>query len=377
MRMKHWMQALVFAVGSPLALAQVGAPDAVGLRGDVGGLWYTPSADGQGLQIDVLDGGRAAVTWYTFATDGRPLWLFGLGRVDGGAIEAEMASAAGGGFLLRSTQPRPSTTPRGRLRVSFAGCNSAELLFADNGSGLPSGSVALQRLSAPQGTRCSGEEDFAEQRIISFERGPLAFQPLFADLPVEGQDIYELDFAYEALPAPLQHRRGLRLTGMNRSDDLAMLIKGPVDGLLPNRLYQVELEVEYATPVPSGCAGVGGSPGESVYVKLGAVDVEPRALETNEGGTRFLRLNFDFGNQSQSGESALVVGDMANSQECSNPDGTWELKTGSTEGTPFRARTDGTGRLWVVAGTDSAFEGLTHVYYTSLRVRLQPVATGS
>lgn len=372
MQMMRRMLGLALLIGSPLALAQVGAPDPVGLRGDVGGLWFTTAADGQGLQIDVLDGGRAAITWYTFDDSGRPLWLFGLGRVDGSAIEADMASSSGGRFLTAGQQPAPRAETRGRLRVSFAGCASAELLFSGNGSGLPSGEAALQRLSAPQGARCNGEEDFAEQRTLSFERGPLTFQPLFADLPVEGQDIYELDFAYEALPAPLQHRRGLRMTGMNRSDDLAMLIKAPVGGLVPDTVYQVELEVEYATPVPSGCAGVGGSPGESVYVKLGAVESEPRAVEINEGGTRYLRLNFDFGNQSQSGERALVVGNMANSQECDNPDGVWELKTGSTQGTPFLARSDSAGRIWVVAGTDSAFEGLTIVYYTSLRVRLQP-----
>lgn len=373
MQMKHGLLGLALALGSQLAFAEIGTPDAVGLRGDVGGLWYDPGADGQGLQIDVLDGGRAAITWYTFDSEGRPLWLFGLGKVDGSAIEAEMASAAGGNFLTRAQQPAPTSTPRGVLRIDFAGCNSAELQFTDSSGALGSGGASLQRLSAPQGARCNGEEEFAEQRTISFERGPLAFAPLFADLPVQGQDIYELDFAYEALPAPLQNRRGLRLTGMNRSDDLAMLIKGPIDGLFPNSAYQVELDVEYATPVPAGCVGVGGSPGESVYVKLGAVDAEPRAVERDEGGTPTLRLNFDFGNQSLSGANALVVGDMANSQDCSNPDGEWELKTGSTRGTPFRARTDGNGRLWVVAGTDSAFEGLTVVYYTSLRVRLQPV----
>lgn len=373
MRMKQWMLGLGVALIAPLAAAEVGAPDAVGLRGDIGGLWYSPTADGQGLQVDVLDGGRAAITWYTFDEAGRPLWLFGLGRVAGDSIEASMASALGGRFLTRAPQAAPATATRGDLRIDFTGCNDAALHFTDGSGLLGSGTVALQRLSAPQGIRCNGEEEFAEQRSISFERGPLAFGPLFADLPAQGQDIYELDYAYEALPAPLQHRRGLRLTGMNRSDDLAMLIKGPIDGLFPDSLYQVELEVEYATPVPRGCVGVGGAPGESVYVKLGAVGSEPLAVEVDEGGNRTLRLNFDFGNQSQSGDRALVVGDMANSQECSNPDGVWELKTGSTRGTPFRARSDATGRLWVVAGTDSAFEGLTEVYYTSLRVRLQPV----
>jgi hypothetical protein len=365
--------AVILAAG--LAAAQSPGTDPVGLRGDVGGLWFDPGAAGQGLQLDVLDGGRAAVTWYTYDAEGEPLWLFGLGRVRGAVIEAEVSSARGGRFITDAEQPAPEFSPRGQLRIEFSDCARAQLIYTDAASGLADGQRALQRLSAPQGARCNAEEEFAEQRTLGFELGANGFSELFADLPAQGQDIYELDFAWEVLPAPLDSRRGLRLTGHNRSDDLAMLIKAPLGGLLPEHDYALELEVEIATQVPAGCAGIGGSPGEGVYVKLGALGSEPGTDTVLEGGVPTLRPNFDFGQQSQGGSAALLVGTLSNSQDCENgPDGEWELKTLSTAGQPFRARSDAEGRLWVLAGTDSGFEGLTNVYYTALRVRLRALS---
>ncbi|MCK7592145.1 hypothetical protein [Pseudomarimonas salicorniae] len=374
MRATNWMLGVVLVMASAVAASQEPGAEPVGLRGDIGGLWFDPGADGQGLQIDVLDGGRAAVTWYTYDANGAPLWLFGLGRIDGNAIEAEMGSASGGRFPTIAAQTPPTFQTRGVLRVEFMGCDAARLEYDDQAGGLPDGSGELQRLSRPQGVRCNAEEEFSEQRVLSFELGENAFYPIFADLPADGHDIYELDFDWKRLPEPLQARRGLFLAGHNRSDDLAMMIAAPLGGLQPEQLYQVELEVEFATQVPAGCIGVGGSPGEGVYVKLGALDFAPQATVVDEGGFPTLRPNFDFGNQSEGGAQALVVGDLANTQQCDGvPEGEWELKTLSTQGRAFRVRSDAQGRMWVVAGTDSAFEGLTHVYYTSLRVRLRPI----
>lgn len=374
MQANTWMLVMLMGLAAGPALANEPGADPVGLRGDIGGLWFDPGADGQGLQIDVLDGGRAAVTWYTFASDGSPLWLFGIGRALDAAIEVEMSTARGGRFATDATQPAPAFSASGLLRIDFAGCNDAELSYTDAGGGLPSGSAPLQRLSQPQGARCNAEEEFSEQRLLGFEHGFNGFSALFADLPVEGQDIYELDAAWEQLPAPLQGRRGIRLTGHNRSDDLAMLVKAPLRGLLPDTAYKVEMELELASSVPTGCVGVGGSPGEGLYVKLGALGSEPDTVTVVEGDVPTLRLNFDFGNQSQSGADAVVVGNLSNSQDCDDgADGEWELKTLSTRGQALRARTAEDGTLWVVAGTDSAFEGLTHVYFTALRVRLLPV----
>jgi hypothetical protein len=371
MQVRHWLVAVALCATSVVAQAQQEASDPVGLRGDISGLWLTPGLEGQGIQIDVLDGGRALLTWYTYDASGAPLWLYGLGTARGAVIEANVGSASGGRFATTIPPTAPDFVERGLVRIEFSGCNGAELSFqsADE-SVLQNGAIALNRLTAPQGQRCNAEEEFSEQRIFSFERGAGMFMPLFADLPDAGQDIYELDFAWEALPAPLQARRGLRLSGHNRSDDLAMLVVAPLRGLPPDTVHDVELELELASNVPTGCFGVGGSPGEGVYLKLGAVTEEPKALRVDEGGNATLRLNFDYGSQSQPGQNSRVVGNLSNTQTCDDPNGEWELKTVSSRGQPLRARSDADGTLWVFAGTDSAFEGLTHVYFTSLRVRL-------
>jgi hypothetical protein len=89
----------------------------------------------------------------------------------------------------------------------------------------------------------------------------------------------------------------------------------------------------------------------------------------------WLRLNIDFGTQSQDGANARVVGTLANSQDCTNGvDVDYELKSLSTEGQPMLVTTSDGGTLWLVAGTDSAFEGFTQYYIVSLTARLEPYA---
>lgn len=358
----------------PGAAQPIPGSDPVGLRGDFSGIWFNPAQSGHGLQIDVIDRGRATVAWYTFDPDGRPLWLYGLGELDALAIRAELFSVSGGRFPPQFDPAAIALVPWGTVDLQFSSCDNGTLSWTPTAAGYSAGSMPLARLTSLQGARCIVEEDFAEQRIISFERGPGSFEAVFADLPVEGQDIYELDFAHGQIPPPLAARRGVRLTGHNRSDDLAMLVVAPLGGLLPETPYRVELELELASDVPRNCAGIGGSPGDSVYIKLGVSSVQPKAEVRDEGGVPMLRLNVDFGNQAEGGASGRVVGTLANSGDCEDPDAhRWELKTLSTQGQRFNGRTDSEGRLWLLAGTDSAFEGLTSVYFTTLRVRLDPL----
>ena len=111
---------------------------------------------------------------------------------------------------------------------------------------------------------------------------------------------------------------------------------------------------------------------DSVYMKLGAATNEP--LTSTDASDGMLRLNFDFGQQSQGGVGAVVVGTLANSKSCDvSVEAPWELKTVTTQGESLRARTDAEGTLWVVAGSDSAFEGRTDWYLTRLQVRLEKV----
>ncbi len=359
----------------PAAAQDQPAADPIGLRGDFSGTWFDPEKPGQGVMLEVLEGGRALVAWYTFDVEGRPLWLYGLGEIGTHSVQATLHRASGGRFPPAFDPSQITVTPWGEATLTFTGCDAGSFAWAPTEAGFSAGEMPLARITGLQGARCNLEESFAEQRSYHFERGPGDFKPLFADLPVDGQDIYELDFAHEVLPAPLESRRGLRLTGHNRSDDLAMLVVAPLGGLQPDTAYRVEMALELASDVPQGCAGIGGSPGDSVYVKLGVSSEEPRAVTVVEGEVPTLRLNVDFGNQAVGGESGRVVGTLANSGQCEDPQAhRWELKSLSTAGQRFNGRSDAQGRLWLLAGTDSAFEGLTNVYFTALRVRLDPVS---
>jgi hypothetical protein len=188
----------------------------------------------------------------------------------------------------------------------------------------------------------------------------------FADLPVDyEQDSYQLDFGY--IDSPLGGK-ALMISSMNRSDDIFMYIKKQItaaDGLSPNTTYLVTIEVVFATSAPAGAMGVGGAPGEAVYVKVGASSIEPVPVDK----VGFYELSVDKGQQSTGGYDAVVVGNVA---KVVNDDfETYELKTLNNQDNPIEVTTDAGGNMWIFAGTDSGFEGLTTLYYTAVNVTLE------
>lgn len=162
------------------------------------------------------------------------------------------------------------------------------------------------------------------------------------------------------------------IESMNRSDDLFMYLKKQIDtqdGLEPNLSYKATFTINFASNAASGCVGVGGSPGDSVYLKAGASADEPvaRLLSGHD-----VRLNVDKGEQSVGGADAGVVGTIANGRACDTENSPYVRLT-KTYTHSNVVRTDDRGSLWLLVGTDSAFEGLTGLYYESITVRLEPV----
>ncbi|MEW6306089.1 MAG: hypothetical protein AB1705_21640 [Verrucomicrobiota bacterium] len=198
---------------------------------------------------------------------------------------------------------------------------------------------------------------------FNLRRSSCAWQAGFADYPAGQERFYEL--AWQGS----HHRqmlRGLFLSGSNHSDDLFMYIKRPLGGLKPLTRYEVGGAVQFLSKAPTGCVGIGGDPGASVFVKFGASTHEPCGVI--EDG--MVRLNVDIGHQSNDGANALVIGDIATSStNCHNE--CYELKELETT-TPLLVRTDECGALWIFVGTDSGFEGKTSVIYTRVHVRVRP-----
>lgn len=368
----YFLFILISSLISTELIAQHIPANTPSVRAWMSGNWYNPDQSGHGVQIEVLDNGRAVIAWYAYDGSGAPLWLFGVGTVGPTTIVAELQAFTGGRPPPDWAQAGVIAEPWGGVEIAFDGCDAAVLNWQSDDPDFGSGELAIQRLTNLQGQRCFAEELYSLQLTYSFERRMQGFEAVFADLPADwDQPTYQIDYRREELPPPLNGYHGLRLTSHNSSDDLAMLVKAPVRGLEPNAIYRVELDADIGSNVPTGCAGIGGSPGESVYVKLGASGAEPVAEVDPQDD--WLRLNIDYGNQSQPGADARVAGNLANSQDCAGgPDGEWELKALSTRGQPILATADAEGTLWVFAGTDSAFEGLTQYYIVSLRVRLEP-----
>lgn len=191
----------------------------------------------------------------------------------------------------------------------------------------------------------------------------------FADYPVGKEAEWEISSSLAPLPAPLDgSRKGILLSGTNHSDDLFMYITRGITALMPNKQYALRYRVTLATNAPKNCVGVGGAPGESVVLKVGGMSTEPGRFVDAE---QYYRANFDHGSQFNGGRDAAPVGDLATSNtNCTTL--RWELKQFDSGSTPLSVTADGSGRLWLMVGVDSGFEGTTSVYVTSVKVDVDP-----
>jgi hypothetical protein len=220
---------------------------------------------------------------------------------------------------------------------------------------------------------CDWAEDDTTPRIIeysyNFNENMEGWVGGFADLPEEGQDIYDLEVSHSPLPEEIDSNSGsIKVQGNNRSDDLFMFLKKQVTGLSPSTTYQITFDLEIASQYPASAPGAGGSPGSSVYLKAGATPNEPLPVAEDNAGVTYLRMNIEKGNQSQEGTDMINLGHIG----IEGDEYRYELIRRGTGDQPFSATTDADGTLWLIIGTDSGFEGLSVLYYNSIHVRLAP-----
>jgi len=212
-----------------------------------------------------------------------------------------------------------------------------------------------------------GTSDDSFDVEFDFSNDYQGWSPSFADYPVGKETEWALGSSLAPLPAPLDpSRKGILLAGANHSDDLFMYITREAPRLAPNASYAIRFRVTVATNAPKNCAGIGGAPGESVVLKVGATAVEPARIVD---ASQYYRANFDYGAQLAGGRDATPVGNIANSNaSCSLP--RYEVK--EFDSTPLTFATNASGRLWLVVGFDSGFEGTTAVYITAVKVAIVP-----
>ncbi len=201
-----------------------------------------------------------------------------------------------------------------------------------------------------------------------FEDGAQGWTARLADYTVG--DEANLMFVNEtrALPGYLGGADALFVSSKNTPDDLFVHFVRQLEGLEPDTEYDVAFNITFASKDPVGSFGVGGSPGESVHLRAGASPVEfTRVVDADD----IYRISPDVGDSLHAGENGIHLGNIAKPD-----DGTEDfvLLARDSLGTAFSARTDAQGRMWGLFGTDSGYEGVTEMYYTSIILELTPAA---
>lgn len=213
---------------------------------------------------------------------------------------------------------------------------------------------------------------------FDFCDGAQGWEAGFAEYAPEMEDMMQLEAWIRPLPSELEiEGTGYYLKGMNHSDDLFMFLKrrlGTDDGMVPGQEYRIEFTIVFDSNAPSGAAGIGGPPGESVLLKAGASTVEPGVYL--DSATNYYLMNVDKGSGNKdSGEAASVTGHIANGLsadeiDIENPPYVSLERQHEHE---YTVTASPGGELWLLVGTDSGFEGLTGIYYQRVAVTLKLV----
>lgn len=219
--------------------------------------------------------------------------------------------------------------------------------------------------------RCTKDNTIDSEKITktySFEQNYEGWQVDYVDYPFnlsakDSVDLYEMKHSHATLPSSITpSQSGIKVRGHNRSDDLCMYLSKKITDLEPNTTYALDITLQLASNVPTKAIGVGGAPGESVYIKIGASNIEPKKIKGTEGN---YILSIDKGQQSQSGKDMTVIGHIGVSDTTTQYT-LIERKNNS----PFLQTTNNKGELWLLVGTDSGYEGLTEIYFANIAVQL-------
>lgn len=198
-------------------------------------------------------------------------------------------------------------------------------------------------------------------QTFDFADGEQGWTHGFSDYPLGDSSRFQFQYDYNDSIGS----KAVMLSGNNLSDDLFMFLKKKVTGLTPDTDFTLTFEVDFASNARAGLVGVGGAPGESVYMKVGASSIEPKAVIDD----KMYVMNIDKGDQSQGGANMIPIGNIAIPNE-STGFVTITRNNSSYNGSPLVVRSNSKGELWLIIGTDSGYEGTTTLFYKKVKVAL-------
>ena len=213
---------------------------------------------------------------------------------------------------------------------------------------------------------------------FDFRNGSLGWEAGFADYPPDTNTngFYELKAEMRSLPPELGvSGNGFYVQGANHSDDLFIFIKRRLDssnGIVAGQTYQVNFTIVFASATQSGCVGAGGAP--DVALKAGATPADPVAILDKSPMVAWLRMNVGKGGQPYGDLAASSTGSTANGIPCGSQPPKY-VSVQRNHQHKYLVNANSHGEIWLLLGTDSAFEGTTDLYYQRIDVTLTPVSS--
>jgi hypothetical protein len=199
------------------------------------------------------------------------------------------------------------------------------------------------------------EKDTAEYAdLIStfdFESSDQLWDGGISDYPLDYEDSTEFVVVNQQLnySSSVYDGNGMTISAYNPHGDLFYYFKRKVTGLRASTEYNVDFDFLVFSKIDS--ANV--DPSQDIFLKVGAVNFEPRIIEIKSGESQvYLSLNVDKGpDNGDSGSEMINVGSI---KEFTSVEA--EAISGNTFDEDIRVQSDATGAIWLLIGVDSGLE---------------------
>jgi uncharacterized protein (DUF1800 family) len=135
---------------------------------DISGTFYDPAQSGHGYVVEYIEVGttpQLVVSWFAYQ-DGEPVWLVGIGGIDGDTATVPLAISRGADFPPRFVESAAISEPWGTLTLRYSGSDVGSASWTSSLAGYGSGSMPIARL-----TSLSLAGDLANNRVASCHSG--------------------------------------------------------------------------------------------------------------------------------------------------------------------------------------------------------------
>lgn len=150
------LSAVVWCVALLCAYVPSAPTYAAEIRSGHSGHWYDPNRSGEGWVLEVLDGQRAGLYWYTYDEQGRQRWMIALGSIeeDAGGEYLDFPSllvTRGGRFGPGFDPAQVQREHVGSAQLRFDNCDRGEFAFEAFGQSMR---IPVSRIAHVMGTTC-------------------------------------------------------------------------------------------------------------------------------------------------------------------------------------------------------------------------------